>query len=184
MKSFRNHLPPLESHFYSSSIFTPPTTASFSPHALSARLPPLQVFFSRILPVLSSPRLASPLPPFSSVWPFLSHVLLHSCIRPFSNSLCWAQPQLQTYIPKELKHLMFGWKWKREKNKKQTLHPRLICPVLPPSLPLSPLPPSLLPPLPSPSASLHPALHMFLPIQNVVCLSSLKCFSSRLLHQN
>lgn len=178
MKSCRNHLPPLESHFYSSSIFTPPTTASFSPHALSARLPPLQVFFSRILPVLSSLRLASPLPPFSSVWPFLSHVLLHSCIRPFSNSLCWAQPQLQTYIPKELKHLMFGWKWKREKKQKTNPTPSTYLPSAPS------LPPSLLPPLPSPSASLHPALHMFLPIQNVVCLSSLKCFSSRLLHQN
>lgn len=161
MKSCRNHLPPLESHFYSSSIFTPPTTASFSPHALSARLPPLQVFFSRILPVLPSPRL----PPFSFLLCLAFSLLCPTPLlhQAFSNSLCWAQPQLQTYIPKELKHLMFGWKWKREKTKNKpytldlfaqlSLPPPSIPPSLPPSTPplhicFPPSSPSYVPPHP------------------------------------
>lgn len=64
------------------------------------------------LPVLSSARLL----PFSSVWPFLSHVRLHSCVRSISNGLYSAQPRLQTYIrnisclgEKEKKNNLLPW---------------------------------------------------------------------------
>lgn len=163
MKSCRNHLPPLESHFYSSSIFTPPTTASFSPHALSARLPPLQVFFSRILPVLPSPRL----PPSSFL---LCLAFSLSCSTPLLHQAFFKQLVLgsasTSNIHSKGAETAHVWvKMKKRKNKKQTLHPRLICPALPPTTPLS-LPPST-PPL---SICFPPSSPSYVPPHPKCCL--------------
>lgn len=143
MKSCRNHLPPLESHFYSSSIFTPPTTASFSPHALSARLPPLQVFFSRILPVLPSPRL----PPFSFL---LCLAFSLSCPTPLLHQAFFKQLVLgsasTSNIHSKGAETSHVWvKMKKRKNKPYTLDLFAQLSLPPPSLPPS-LPPST-PPL-------------------------------------
>lgn len=161
MKSCRNHLPPLESHFYSSSIFTPPTTASSSPHALSARLTPLQVFFSRILPVLSSPRLASPSSSF-----LLCLAFSLSCPTPLLHQAFFKQLVLGSAPTSNIhsKGAETSHVWvKMKKRKKQKTNPT-------PStyLPSAPsLPPSLLPPL---SICFPPSSPSYVPPHPKCCL--------------
>lgn len=149
----------------------------FRPRAPSARLPPRRCFSPASF--LSSPRL--PLSPPSSFLLCLAFSL--PCPAPLLRQAFFKQLVLSSASTSsthskgaETSHV---WE-KMKKKKKKKNNPYNLDLFAQRSLPPSSHPLSL----PSPSATLHPALRMFLPIQNVVCLSSLKCFSSRLLHQN